>query len=182
MAAVRDRRALCQADEPRLGGAVGLLPERRQPVDRRDVDDHALPALDHRLERRAGAQERTSQVDAQVAVPRRRVQLEQAAAFGDRGVVHEDVRRAELRVDPCEEPLDGGLDTYVDHDWQAAPADLVGDRLGRGTVDVGDDDAGALGRELARDHPPDARRAPGDHHHLVGEPPARRDAHRSSVL
>ena len=127
-----------QADQPGLGGAVGRrLGDAHLAEPRRDVDDRAAAALDHRRQRRAAGVERRRQVGPDDRVPFGRLDLEERPDLRQAGVVDEAVDPPEALDDALDEPL--GL---------RAVADVGGEALG-----LGAGRADALERALRRRRP-----------------------------
>src|SRR5690606_8734449 len=101
--------------------------------------------------------------------------LDTADVAGAPRVVDQDVDAAEVG--------DGGGDHALDllavgHvDIEEASADLVGDGLAGGLVDLCDEHAGTLGGEAPRDAGADAVTATGDHRDAAGKTSLSHDAH-----
>ena len=89
--AVAHRHAAGKADQAGLRGAVRLVGEERDPVDRRDVHDHARAALDHPRQHRLRAEERRLEVELDVSIPLLLGDLEQVVGRAAAGVVDEHV-------------------------------------------------------------------------------------------
>src|SRR5699024_2409511 len=93
-------------------------------------------------------------------VPDLRGELEDRVRAGDAGQVHQGGDRRHLLVDPRERGVHrgrvGDVDADADDGGAALRDELGGERLDGRAVDVGRDDAPALGQELADDLAADA--------------------------
>ncbi len=170
------RGVLGEQDDPGLGrgvgdGGAGVRPAPRGGADR---DDRAAAALLHPGQEAFQGQERGEQVAVDGGAPagfrdllERRGRGEAAARVG-----HQDVHRAEARLDGLPQRLDlaevGNVAGHR-HRLAAVAGDGVRDGGRGGRVAAVHGDGGAAPRELAGDGRPDAPRAAGDQRHLPVE-------------
>src|SRR5262249_11211152 len=131
------------------GGAVGVVAERGERVDRGDVDDRAGAPRDHVPQDFATTQERARQRDVEVAAPDLEGHLGECLVAGDEGAVDEDVDVSEGVARSGDHGAHVVLAADVGGHGQSALAGGAGGPFGGCRVDVGDDHGRALGGEAA---------------------------------
>ncbi len=139
---------LGEPDQPVLGGDVGRLEHRGLlGVHRAHVDDAAAGALlVHLAHRRARGQEGAVEMDAQEPLPVGELEVLDRGDDLDAGIAHQHIDLAEMLDRLGDAGIDRVLAGHVhDHAQRLArSAELGGDRVGGGLIDVGDDDLAAL--------------------------------------
>lgn len=167
-----NRHGLRQGDDPRFGRSVGALqPCRHDAQHRGDIDDPA-PTLCHHEGRHGPAhQENPAQIHRHDAVPfldRKLVDRHAVPHRIDARVVHQQVNPAELRdhlVNPGSHfPIRGNIHPQRRRSGQAGRC-----FLGRGLVDVGNNDPRPVFRQQTGNRLADAACGAGDEGHLVLE-------------
>ena len=149
--AIVDRHVTRERGDSALRRRVGSHAVRGRPrVDRRHVDDRALPQGLHVGNHVLRQEEHALQIDRQTAVPAFARRVEYGRVGTDARVVHEDVDLSvgleRLPYDLLDLLLVG--DVTLDKDRVAAlAADLVGGLASRFLAPIDDDDPRALARE-----------------------------------
>ena len=146
-----------EPDDGVLDGDVRRQERHRDETgDRCRVDDAAAALLGHDRVRRLHAVDHTPQVDVDDPIPVRDPELEIVAADGDPGVVEDQVETAVCGDCVVDQRLHGRGVPDVDLGGAREGAQVAGYTLGRGAVDVGDDDRVAAIDECAAQRGPDA--------------------------
>src|SRR5215204_2606812 len=160
-------QAVGQPEQARLGGGVvGLADVALLADDRADVDDPAVPAVQHVLEHGPAQVEGTGQVDMDDPVPVLHRHLADGAVDGDAGVVDQDVQLPVLLQHLGDDPLAVGGDADVAL-VDSRPLMGGGELLGRvRAVGVADRHLDPAVGEAGADRQPDPPGASGDERDL----------------
>src|SRR5271165_1874032 len=155
-------------NHPRFGGAISRIAQRREAIDRANIDDDARPPVAHAGENRVGAVVGAVQIGVDIVAPTGGIRLSKGRMFGDPGVVDEDVNLP-LRAYQSFESL-GDLSQIADvNDFRGGGYSLLfefGREIAYRGVKVDCADSGSLGSEMPAKRLADAARCACDRDEL----------------